>query len=695
VRFVGEPVAAVAANDKYAARAAADLIEVDYEELPTVVDCEEALKPGSALVEPEWGDNVMIRDEFRAGDVDRAFAEADGMVSGTVKTHRYTGTPIEPRAYVATFDPFADRITLWASTQMPHQLRNAVAETLGRPETSVHVIQTDVGGAFGLKAPTFPEEILVPYLAKRLGRPVKWVEERTESFLVGGHAREERLHYEAAYRKDGKVLGLRVKVIADVGAPSALQGWGMAWVTAACIPGPYKIPNCHVQLVSVVTNKCSWNAYRGFGKEAASFLMDRVMDRLALATRLDRAEVRLRNFIQPEEFPYPQVSGAIIDSGNYPQVLKRALEMSEYRNFPQLQAEARQQGRYIGLGIGQELMPEGCTLPSSLVSGWDGATVRVTPSGEVKVLTGVTSPGSGNETGIAQIVADTLGAELKQISVVQGDTEICPFGLGNFSSRSVLIGGAAARMAALDIREKMFRVASKMLEVMPTDLDAEEGQIFVKDAPAHAVNFKDVAGAVYRESYGPHALDLEPGLETTRYFRHPNVYHQPQLHPLGGFSAYPSWPYGVAACIVEVDPETGAVKVLRYCYVHDAGKIVNPLLAEGNLHGAIAQGFGGALYERLAYDEAGQLETTTFYDYTIPTAADLPRFELDHKETLGPFNPLGCKGVGESGISGPLGAILSAVENAFPAFDLRLDETPLTPHRLWQAISEARAKTSH
>ncbi len=690
VRFVGEPVAVVAAHDKYTARKAADLIEVDYESLPAVVDCEAALEPGAELIEPEWSDNLLGSRDFRSGDPDRAFAEADGVVKGTVRTHRYLGTPIEPRAYVVNYDSFEGRLTFWASTQHPHQLRACLADTLGLPEASVRVIQADVGGAFGLKTPFYPDEALIAYLAYKLGRPIKWIEERAENFLAGGHAREERLHYEAAYRKDGSVTGLRVRIIADVGAQSTLQGCWMAYVTASCIPTVYKIPNCEIRLQVAVTNKCPWTAYRGFGKEAATFLMERLMDEVAAATGIDRAAVRLRNYIQPEDFPYHQVSGSILDSGNYPAAMTRLLKMLDYDRFESEREAARKQGRRIGIGIAHELMPEGCTLPSSLISGYDGCTIRVTPSGDIKVLTGVTSPGTGNETGIAQIVADTLGADLKRIFVVQGDTEICPFGLGNFSSRSILIGGAAAREAAVDIRAKMFKVASKMLEVMPADLDAEDGQIFVKDARSHAVSFADVTRAIYRESYGPHALDFEPGLEVTRYYRTPNVYHQPQLHPFGGFSAYPSWPYGLAGCVVEVDPETGAVKILRYCYVHDSGKIVNPLLAEGNLHGGFAQGIGGAMYENLAYDENGQLRTTTFYDYTIPTAVDLPHFEVEHQETLSPFNPLGCKGVGESGIGAPLSAICSAIENALPELKLQLRETPLTPNRVWGAIERAR-----
>ncbi|HTW88083.1 MAG TPA: xanthine dehydrogenase family protein molybdopterin-binding subunit [Candidatus Binataceae bacterium] len=694
VRFVGEPVAVVVANDKYTARRAADLIEVDYEVLPPVVDCEAALEAGATLIETEWGDNLMGTRDFRSGDAERAFADADGLVEGRVKTHRYLGAPIEPRAYVASYDRFEERLTFWASTQHPHQLRACLADTLRLPEASVRVIQSDVGGAFGLKTPFYPDEALIAYLAKKLGRPVKWIEERSESFLAGGHAREERIQYEAAYRKDGKVIGLRVRIIADVGAPGTLQGCWQAWVTASCIPTVYKIPNCEIKLQVAVTNKCPWTPYRGFGKEAATFLMERLMDEVADATGIDPVSVRLANYIQPEEFPYVQVSGSILDSGNYPAAMARLIKLIDYENFAKEREAAQKQGRHIGIGISHELMPEGCTLPSSLISGYDGCTVRVTPSGDIKVLTGVTSPGTGNETGIAQIVADTLGADLERIFVVQGDTEICPFGLGNFSSRSILIGGAAAREAAIDIRTKMFKVASKMLEVMAADLEAEDGRIFVRDAPTHAVGFADVTRAIYRESYGPHALDFEPGLEVTRYYRTPNVYHQPQLHPFGGFSAYPSWPYGVAGCVVEVDADTGAVKILRYCYVHDSGRIVNPLLAEGTLHGGFAQGIGGAMYENLAYDDNGQLQTTTFYDYTIPTAVELPRFEVEHQETLSPFNPLGCKGVGESGVGAPLSAICRAVENALPELKLHIRETPLTPNRVWQAIEQARSARS-
>jgi carbon-monoxide dehydrogenase large subunit len=688
-RYVGEPVAAVVAEDKFTAYAAAELIEVDYAELPVVADPEQAMEEGAPLVEPDWGDNIMASRDIVLGDPHAAFAEADGTVSGYVRSARITGTAIEPRGCVAAYEPYEDTLTFWDSTQNPHPLRNYLAETLGMPDTSIRVIQPNVGGAFGLKIPTFQEEPLVAYLARKLKRPVKWIEERTENFWTGGHARDTRFYYEAAHKDDGTVTGIRLRVIADVGAPSALCGWGMSFVTWYCLPCVYKIPNSETHLRSVVTNKCPWNAYRGYGKDAASFLMDRIMDHIARETGIDRAEVRFRNFIPPNEFPFAQVSGAMIDSGDYAKALRTVLDMVDYEGFAELQEQARAEGRRIGLGIGQELIPEGCSMPGSLLlNGCDGTEVRVSPTGEVTVLTGVTSPGSGNETGLAQIVADALGCTFDRIRVVQGDTQSCPWGFGNYSARSVIIGGSAAHLAATDVKEKMLQVAGNMLEASPADLDAAEGRISVRGTPDRSVSLDEVAHEVYRNPHGPNMEGIEPALEAQRHFKIGNVYHQPEKQ--GRFSAYPSWPNGVAACIVEVDEETGYVKVLRYCMVHDAGKIVNPLLAEANLHGGIAQGLGAALYEEIAYDDDAQPLTATFMDYTIPTAVEVPDLELGHQETPTPFTPLGTKGVGESGVGAPLGALCSAIENALPELDLRLTELPLTPSRVWAAIQHAR-----
>ncbi len=689
VRYVGEPVAALVADNKYAAAEALDLIQVEYQELPVVVDAEKALAASTPFLYPEWGTNEMLHVHFRGGNVDQAFAEADYVLEDTVRVHRHTGTPLEPRAYVAAYDRRDGSLTLWASTQNPHPLRTTLAQTLRLQEGNIRVIQPQVGGGFGLKAPTFQEEPLICLLAMLTGRPVKWIEERNEHLMACGHAREQVHHFAVAFRQDGKVIGLKDRIVADIGALSTLVGWGMAFVTSFVIPGPYKIPHCETDLSIVVTNKCPWNAYRGFGKENAAFLMDRVMDRVASHLGMDRAEVRTKNFVSPEEFPYTQVSGATLDSGNYAEALKTALSRAGYEHFAEEQQKLREQGRYLGIGVSFELTPEGGCIPDSLFSGYDTATVRVSPSGQVTVLTGVTSPGSGNETAIAQIVADELGVKIEDIKVIQGDTTICPYGLGNYSSRSILIGGSAALTAAREVHYKVVRVAASMLETPPEELECEQGRIRVRGKPDREVAFNEVARYIYRRAYDSHVLDMEPGLESTRYFRMPNIHHLPDEY--GRINAYPSYPYAACVAIVEVDPATGVVTPLRYVAVHDCGVMINPLLVEGQFHGGVAQGLGGVLYEQLSYDENGQLLTGTFMDYTLPTAVEIPSVELYHQVTPSPFTPLGTKGAGESGVAGPFGAIVSAVEDALSPFAIKIRETPLTPQRVWRLIQEAKA----
>lgn len=691
VHFVGEAVAAVVAEDRHVAQQAVERIQVEWEELPVVFDPEQAMKPGAPLLEPEWGDNLMLQREFVSGDFERGLAAADGVLRGRVKAHRYVASPLEPRAFLASADPHGEGLTLWASTQMPHSLRSLLAAQLGMADHDIRVVQPHVGGGFGLKGPLSPEEVLVAWCSRRLRRPVKWVEERTEHFLAAGHSRETILEYEAGYKKDGTLSGLHIRVIADVGAPRATYGWAQSFVSAYSTPTGYKVPDCKVELFTVVTNKCPWTGYRAFGKEAASWVMERILDRVARATGEDRIDVRLRNFVAADEFPYSQVSGAILDSGDYAAALRRVAQLADVAGFRKEQEEARARGRRLGLGFSFALTPEGCALPNSaLLQGYDGTTVRMAPSGHVTVLTGVTSPGSGNETGIAQIVADTLGVRIEDIRVVQGDTDRCPYGLGNYSSRSLMMGGSAARLAGGDLREKLLHVAAKALEVTPDELDAEDGSIFVRGAPVRKIAVAEVARMVYQNAHGREACGVEPGLESTRYYRADNVYHQPETQ--GRFSSYPTWPYEACAARVDVDAETGVVKLLRYLAVHDCGIMVNPLLVDANLHGGIAQGIGAALFENMVYDENGQLLTTTFMDYTLPTALEVPTIVLDHLETPTPFTLLGAKGAGESGISGPLAAVASAIEDAFPELDLDLTETPFTPARTWQAIRRASAR---
>lgn len=690
VRFVGEAIAAVVARTRNDAHAALALIDVDYETLPVVVDAEHGLGEGAPLVEPEWGTNVLVTRAIGFGDVDLGKRLGTRSVSGRLRLHRTTGAAMEPRGLLASYDEDDDVLTLWDSTQNPHALRVYLAQTLDVRESRLRVIQPDVGGAFGLKQPTFQEEPLICYLSFKHRRPIRWIEERAENFQVTGHARDMVVDYEAHYDDDGTITSLEADIVADVGAPTALLGWGMSFSASGLLPGPYAVDNVRVSLVAVVTNKCPWNAYRGFGKDAANWWMERIVDHIARESGLDRAELRLRNFITSDQFPYARPGGSILDSGDYHASLRSALELIDADDFDQLRAEARSQGRVIGLGIGHELSPEGCAMPGSvMISGYDGATVRVSSGGEITVLTGITSPGCGNETSLAQIAAEVLGAELDDVRVLMGDTLTCPWGLGNYSSRGIIMGGSAVQLAAEDLRDKIVHVAARMLEASPDDIVLGEGRAAVRGAPSRSLPLSDVTMEIYTNPFGVNAGDIEPGLESTRYFRAPNIYHQPETQ--GRFSMYPTWPSTSVACIVEVDPDTCMFKVIRHCIVDDSGTVVNPLLVEANLHGATAQAMGATMFEEVQYDDSGQLMTATLMDYTIPTAVEMPMIEIGHQHSPSPFTPLGTKGAGESAIGAAWNAITSAVEDALRDYDIAVDELPLTPARLWHHLERARA----
>lgn len=689
-RYVGEAVAAVVAESKHIANLALGHIEVDYEPLPAATDVGSALEPDAPLVEPSWGSNVLVRRDLKVGDVASALAGAHGIVETEIVSHRGTGVPIEPRGLLASFDRKRETLTLWDSTQNPHPLRVYLSQTLGIPESRIRVIQPQVGGAFGLKQPTFQEEPLIAYLAFKLRRSIKWIESRDENFASIGHAREMTARIRAGHDDRGVVTGVDVRIVADVGAPTSLVGWGMTFAASGLVPGPYRIPNTRVRLTTVVTNKTPWNSYRGFGKDVANLWLERLMDEVSRATGLDRGEVRMRNFLRSEEFPFAREGGGIIGSGDYHATLAAAMDLVGYAGFEERRRAERAAGRHVGVGIGYELTPEGCAMPGSvMISAYDGATVRVGPTGEVTVLSGVTSPGNGNETALAQIAADGLGCRFEDVRVVQGDTVVCPWGLGNYSSRGVIIGGSAVGEAAAELRARLIQVASAMLEVSPDDLESSDGRIAVIGAPQRSVRISEVADEIYRRPYGPATENVEPGLEVTRYYRAENIYHQPATQ--GRFNAYPTWPSAAAACVVAVDPETGLVQVLDYYLVEDAGTIVNPLLVDANLHGATAQALGGALYEEIGYDELGQIQTATLMDYTIPTAVEMPRVNVSHQVFPSPFTPLGTKGAGESGMGCALGAVVSAVEDALSDYDVRINEIPMTPSRVWQAIRASKA----
>lgn len=688
VYYVGYPVAMVVAETRYAAHQAVMAVEVDFEEREVVVDPVYALSDESPRVIEGWEDNVVFDTVFSAGDASAALASVPQTLTGRVRVQRHLPVPMEPRSYVADYDRYNDRLTVWASTQMPHTSRSALASYLGLDSNQVRIIQPDVGGGFGTKGPASAEQTVLAYASRVLGEPVRWVEERAEYFLACGHARETVIDFEVGFDDGGRVDALRLELVGDVGFPAG--AWVQTYVTAYCLPGAYVVPNCTVDLKSVVTNKCFWMGYRGFGKEVASFAMDRIMDRVADAVGIDRAEVRLRNFIPADAFPYSQVSGAMIDSGDYQSAMGRLLELADVPAFRERQQTAAERGRLIGIGFGFELTPEGCSMPDNiLLQGWDGSTVRMDPTGAVTVLTGVTSPGSGNETGIAQIVADELGVPMGTVQVIQGDTDLCPYGLGNFSSRSLMMGGSAAMKAARVVREKLFHVAARMLEAAPEDLEASEGFIWVRGVPDRGLFTAQVAYELHANAFGPNAEEVDPGLDVTEYFRVGNVYHQPEKE--GRYSTYPTWPFMAVAAFVEVDPDTGHVDVREVMAVHDCGTVINPLLVDAQVHGAIAQGIGAALYEELLYDENGQLITTSLMDYTIPTAVEMPsRLVLEHQVTPTPAVPLGAKGAGESGVCGPMAAIASAVEDALGDGSPHLMDLPLTPSKVWQALQRVQ-----
>jgi carbon-monoxide dehydrogenase large subunit len=681
VRFVGEPVVAVVAEDRYILQDAIELIDVQYEPLPVVTGVEQAMREGSPLIYPEWGDNIMFRFTVKGGDINMAFDQADYIIKEKIEIHRYTGTPLEPRGYVAKYDPVEKYLTIWASTQQPHPFRTMISIMLDFPENKIRVIQPNVGGGFGLKTPVYPEEGLIPFLAMKLNRPVKWIETRREHMVATGHARQQTHYLEVACKNDGTVLGIKDKMIVDLGVFFPTHGQMQMYVTAKHIVGPYKIKHVYVDGYGVATNKTYYYAYRGFGKEAANLVYERIMDLVAKKLQMDRVEVRLKNLIKKDEFPYKTPTGAVYDSGDYETVLKKAVEISGYHSFKFRKEEEKKKGHHIGIGISFVLEPSGASVPDSYTQGYDVTTIRMDPSGKVVVLTGITSPGTGNETAIAQVVADQLGMSINDIEVVQGDTAVCPYGLGNFSSRAAIVGVSSAVMAARELRSKILKVAAHLLEASTNDLEIHDSKVFVKDDPSRNVSFRDIASYVYKNIY---LLpdNIEPGLEVTKYFKTPNVYHIPDEE--GRINTYPIYPYAVNIAVVEVETDTGVVKILEYYVVSDCGTIINPKFVEGQIVGGIAQGIGGALYEELVYDENGSLLTSSFMDYLIPSSLEIPNIQIFHHITPSPYTLLGSKGAGEGGAEGVSSVLISAVEDALEDYNIKITKTPLKPDYIYR-----------
>ena len=674
VRFVGEPVAAVVAEDKYIARDAADLIEIDYEPLPVVVDPEKAMDPASPRLYEEFSDNIAFNFFFETGNTEEAFKKADVIVKERLINQRLAPVTMEPRGVVATYRMPDNELVVWCSTQTPHGLRTLLANMLRVPENQTRVIAPEVGGGFGCKIDLYAEDGLVGYLAKKTGRPVKWIEGRRENIAATIHGRDQIDDVELALKKDGTILGMRVKAIADLGAFLSFFTPMIPTLTGLLAPGCYKVPALKFDQVGVLTNKMATDAYRGAGRPEATYLIERIMDVAAQKLKIDPAEIRRKNFPQPSEFPFKTSGGVIYDSANYEAALDLALKKANYEGLRQKQAELRKQGKYMGIGLSSYV--EICSAgPSHAVGGggWEAGTVRIERTGKVSVLTGVSPHGQGQETSFAQIVADEFGIEPDDVVTIHGDTGRVPSGIGTFGSRGTSVGGTAVYLAAQDLKEKMKKIAAHLLEATPDKIEFGIGKLLVKGTSGRSINFKEVVTVAYNAVKLPRGM--EPGLEATRFFEPSNF----------------TFPFGTHVCVVEIDEETGEPRITKYVAVDDCGNVINPLLVEGQIHGGLVQGIGQALHEEVVYDENGQLLTGSLMDYAIPRAHDFPEFELDRTVTPSPVNPLGLKGVGEAGTIGSTPAVVNAVVDALAPFGITHIDMPVRSEKIWRILKGRKA----
>ena len=667
-RYVGEIVAMVVAESRARAEDAAEAIEVDWEPRSVVTDMRQAAEPGTPLVHEAWGTNVGVGFTHAIGDVEAACARADVVMSETFHIQRYVGMPLESRGAVAVWDRRDGTLTTWNSTQVSHFVQQGLAGALGLPHHKVRVIAPDLGGGFGTKASGYPEDHLVPIAAIVLNRPVKWVEDRREHMMSAAHARHQVHAISLAARRDGTIVGLRDRIWLDLGAYNV---WGIVlpYNTVAHLIGPHRIANMRVDVQAVTTHKTPNAPYRGAGRPETVFAMDRAVDRLARELRIDPAEIRRRNYIRSDELPYdfgmPYRDGnpLVYDSGDFPAALEAALKAADYDEFRRDQPALRARSIFRGIGISGY-------VEGTAIGPFEGATVKVDLGGRVLVATGAVNSGQGHETSFAQVGADALGVPLEHVTVVGGDTATVPFGVGTFASRSGVTAGNSIADACQQVRAKLVKAAAALLEAAPGDIEIEDGQAFVRGVRASAVPLARVVQASIPTFARPGVAS--PDFEATAYHHVPTVTFASAVH----------------VARVEVDVGTGHVTLLRYVVAHDCGKVINPLIVEGQVHGGVAQGVGGALYEEMVYDEQGQLLTGSLMDYLVPTAMELPPLETVHLEFPSPRNPLGMKGLGEGGAISPPAAIANAIEDALEPFGVRITATPVSPARLLALLHE-------
>lgn len=666
VHCAGVPVAAVVARTRAQAQDAANAIEVEYQALPSVSKAEEAIKPGAPLAREEIDSNICYTLTKNGGDVDKAFAAADHVFSMHIASPRQVALAMEPRGVLANPDPFGKALTVWLSTQGPHRARAEIANVLGFPENRIHLIAPDVGGGFGSKGPVYREDVLTCYLALKMRKPIKWVATRSEDFITTIQGRDQAMTSEMALRRDGRILGLKVKVIANLGAylHSSTAGPPQRMLGMAC--GSYQIQDCRVEIIAVFTNTCPTGPYRGAGRPESVLNIERLLDKAAAVLDMDRLELRRKNFIQPEQFPYTTGTGVEYDSGDFEKPLREALKLSDYEKMLRERDERRKRGELVGVGFSTFVEPSGG-------AGFESGTVRVERTGEITVMTGSSSHGQGHETSWAQIAAELMKTTMDHVTILHGDTHVSPQGTGTFGSRSAVVGGGALAVAAERVIEKGKRIAAYLVEAAPEDMMQTDGGFAVKGVPDRKISWRQIATAAYS---GRLPKGMEIGLQETAFF-------DPKRE---------AWGFGTHVALVSVDRDTGKLTIEKLVLVDDCGVVINPMIVEGQIHGGVAQGLGEATREQMLYGEDGQVQTGTLMNYAIMRAGDMPPMVLGETITPNPFNPLGVKGVGECGTNGAPPSVANALMDALAPLGIDHIDMPYTAPKLWQAIRRAEGK---
>lgn len=673
VRFVGEAVVAVVADSALAARDALDEVDVTYDPLPAIVDLEEALTPDAPLVHEDTDSNIAVHYAQSFGDVETPLRTERHRLQERFRIRRGSGQPMEPRGVIASFDRHTGELTVWSSTQEPHTVRQTIASVLQVRPTLIRVITPDTGGGFGTKLNVYPEEVLIPWIARSLERPVKWIETRSEHMLSATHEREQIHDVEVAFDDQGRIKALKSVFLHDSGAYTP-RGGAAPLITSSSMPGPYQLPNYSSEFRSVYTTTSTVSVYRGAGQPQAVFVMERIMDRIARALGMDPAEVRLKNMIPAEAFPYDTNMKSFIgtpivyDSGDFQTMLKKTLDAADYKSLREEQDAARTQGRLLGIGVVSyvELTGRGP---------WEGGAIRVEPDGIVSVHTGAPNQGQGHATTLAQICADELGVPMDSVNVTTGDTAMIPHGIGTSASRVGVLAGNAVRQAAIKVKRRILKAAGEMLEIPTTDLSIANGIIRSTSNSEASLPLVDIAGWSARRILPG---EDTPGLEAIEYFQVSQM----------------TYASGAHLAVVEIDKETGAVDVVKYVIGHDCGRIINPLVVEGQIRGGLACGLGNALLEQHVYDDTGQLLTGSFMDYAMPRAANMPPLTIVHQENPSTLNPLGVKGTGEAGTIPVAATICSAVEDALAPLQITLSQSPILPQDIWSVISETLAENN-